>query len=179
MSERRRLAVVLLAASGALIGHAIAYAMAGVALGARHAYLESLGEIVMPLGFAAAALLTVRSARASGLVDSSLKVRHLAATQMALFGAQEVFEATATGSLGRLDLTTFALGLAVQIPVAWALAKLVEFGASALRAFLAPPQAARSATRAHTPSAGSVVIGHSIDSWLSRRGPPVASGQLI
>jgi len=133
MNERRRLATLLLAASGVVIGHAITYAVLGVALGKTHNYLGSIAQILLPAGLGAAALLTLRVARKVNLSRRELKFGHLAAIQVGLFLGQELAEAaTSSGGIGHLMSSVIIVGTASQLLVAAAMYWAIDGAARAV-----------------------------------------------
>lgn len=179
---------MLLAAAGVAVGHVLGYAaahprdvVAHLSLGS-HGYLPGAMAIVVPLGIAAGLVHAVRTARLLG-VGGAISVRGLAATQLALFGVQEVVERAATGMSPAGVLASLAaepgvwLGLVAQLLVAWMLVGAVGVTRrivaraigrrrlAAARASLAPPAPVQPTVRSR-PAVGAVGV----------RGPPLVAG---
>lgn len=138
MTEQRRLAVLLLAACGALFGHVVAYEVAGVALGSRHNYLSAAAQLLLPLGAGAVLLLAYRASRSIGLTSQSVSWRQLAVLQIGLFAAQETVESlVSTGTLAHLNPAVMAIGLVAQIAVAKVIHRALASAARMVRRLFA------------------------------------------
>lgn len=138
MTEQRRLAVLLLAACGAVVGHVVAYEFAGVALGSRHNYLSTTAQVLLPLGAVAALWLAYRASRRAGLTSQSVSWQHLALLQLGLFAAQETTESlVSTGTLAHLNPLVMAIGLVAQIAVAKVIHRALASAARVVQRLLA------------------------------------------
>ncbi len=149
--DPRRLAFWLLTTAGVAVGHVAGYAVAHPAAAAReaalggHEYLPGAAAVAVPLGVVAALVWAVRTSRDLGLAGS-LRVRHLAAAQVAVFAAQEVGERAVTG-LHPSDALVAAVGergvwfgLAAQVLVAAASVRAVGLVRRLARAVTTGPR---------------------------------------
>lgn len=132
--ERRRLATLLLAFSGVLASHGLAYVIAHPDQAGRaaaldgHGYLSTLGVLAVPLVTVALGWASVRAARTAVGADG-LTIGRLALWQTAAFVVQEVGERAVAGEAGQvLHEPAIAVGLLLQVPVAAALIGLVRCG---------------------------------------------------
>ncbi len=178
MNERRRLGTLLLAASGVVIGHAVTYAVLGVALGKTHNYLGNVAQILLPAGLGAAALLTLRVARKVNLNRRELKFGHLAAIQVGLFLSQELAEAAvSSGGIGHLMPSVIMVGIASQLFVAVALYWAIDGAARAVARLAGAAALFRpNVVSAQLHWSVATIAGRLVHGDVKSRGPPSLFG---
>ncbi len=128
MIADRRLAHGVLAITGSMLSHAVAYGLLATGVGfTGHGATDTVFATVMSLLFALVGVAIVRAAVGSGSVVT-ITVGPLAILQAGLFIAQEVFEGIGSGEslTHALTATPVLVGILVQPLVALALLVLVR-----------------------------------------------------
>lgn len=179
VSGLRPAVIMLLAASGALLAHALGYFVGPGPghLGHDHAMHGYLGTLTTTLGpFAAAALMSAARQTAAKLAKPP-SVAAVLAAQLSLFATQEVLERLAHGQLGTLlDEPAVAAGLLFQLPCALLVVALVRLAGRVIAATAEAGTALpcpRGSGRRLAPARNAVVSADTPARWVRRRGPPL------
>lgn len=142
LSHRKRLSYFLLVLAGVWVSHELAYLLAhpdpllrAAALGG-HAYLQLARALVAPAAALAFGGLAIHKSREANL-GSDLRPMRLAGWQTLVFLALEVVERIPHGTAHTvLAEPAIYVGLALMLPVAALLARLVVFTARVVAAIL-------------------------------------------
>ncbi len=128
MTADRRLAHGVLAITGSMLSHALAYGLLSTGVGfTGHAATDTVFAMILSLSFAVVGVVVIRAAVGNGSIVT-LTVGRLALLQAGLFLAQELFEGVGSGASVAHAFTTapVLVGLVAQPLVALALLTIVR-----------------------------------------------------